>query len=427
MSRLHVLAVVLMVAGLALSGCATAGGPPAVGVNATAVRPYGPAGAAPGGTHGPAGTAPAGTHGPAGATPAATAGTGRSGHAGRPGGGVLAAFCPARPAPALTADLSRAVATSLRAEVIPLGISADGRTAYVSAWTSAFAGVAALNLATGALRPIRSFGDPSADQADGAWGGRWLVWDETYSLQSLDTFTVFGWDSVTGRLVRLGHSLTSAAGTPWPSPWHAPAVSGHFAAWAQGYGPGGLVQIRLADLRTGAVTVIRQGHVQAPFFDGGLLVWPESDSPGSPTTLRSYSLATARLAPLPAVLRAVRGTDFVATDGTRTAYLSPDLTAMYYSPAPDRGARMVLRLPPGVEFAYLAMAPGALAWTTTKATYLASTSTGGYSAVTPRYGFAVTGQGPAVLVSDAPASAAPHPILALHVVNVSAAGWPRCS
>jgi len=410
----HVLAVALAGADLLLSGCAPAFGPAGAGVTATANRPPVQVGAA-----------PARASGSAGATSAAAANAGGPGHGGRPGG-VLTAFCAVRPASAVTADLSRAVAASLRAELIPLGVSADGRTGYVSAWTSAFAGVAALNLATGALRPIRPFGDPATDQADGALGGRWLVWDETYSLQSLDAFTVFGWDSVTGRVLRLGHSLSSAAGTPWPSPWHAPAVSGDFAAWAQGYGPAGLVQIRLADLRTGAVTVIRQGHVQAPFFDGGLLVWPESDRPGSLTTLRAYNPAAGRLVGLPPVLRAVHGTDFVATDGTRTAYLSPDLTELYYSPAPDRGARMVLRLPSGVEFANLAMAPGALAWTTTQATYLASTSTGGYSRVTRRYGFAVTGSGPAVLIADAPASEAAHPILPLHVVNPSAPGWPRC-
>src|SRR6266567_6560358 len=172
------------------------------------------------------------------------------------------------------------------------------------------AGVAALSLATGALHPIARFGNRATDQADGAWGGRWLVWEQTYSLSSLDHFTVFGWDSGTGRLVRLGRSLVSPGGAPWPSPWHAPAVSGSFAAWAQGYGPGGLVEIRLADLRTGRVRVIARGHVQAPFFDGGLLVWPASGRPGAPTRLHAYATATGRAATLPSVLRRIRGTDF---------------------------------------------------------------------------------------------------------------------
>ena len=388
-----------LVAGLAVSACAAGVGPDGAG-SAT----------------GSGGTT---AHAPDGAGQAQGAGRARD-------PGSLTGFCRTRASASVTAALSRPVGASLRNEVVPLGVSADARTAYVSTWTPGFAGVAALNLVSGALRPIQRFAAPATDQADGAWGGRWLVWVQTYSLQSLDDFAVFGWDSVTGRLVRLGHSVRSPSGVSWPSPWHAPAVSGGYAAWAQGYGPGGLVEIRLANLRTGRITVIRTGHVQAPFFDGGLLVWPESDSPGSPTTLHAYNLPTASLAPLPPVLRAVRGTDFVVTDGVRTAYFSPGLTELYYSPAPDQAAAMVLPLPAGVDFSYLAIGPGALAWTTTAATYLASTRTGGYVQVTPRYGFAVTGSGPSVLISDAPAGKSAHPILALHVVSPSVANWPRC-
>lgn len=344
----------------------------------------------------------------------------------RPGAAPVGAFCPARPLASLTASLGTAVPASLRAEIIPLGITADGATAYVSAWTRRFAGVAALSLHTGRLRPIARFGDPATDQADGAWGGRWLVWAQTYSLASLDDFAIVGWDSVTGRLRTLGRSMSAPDGTPWPSPWHAPAVSGRYAAWAQGYGPGGLVQIRLADLRTGRVTVIASGHVQAPFFDGTLLVWPASARPGALTRLHAYSTTAGRPAALPAVLRQVRGTDFVVTDGVRTAYLSPALDELYYSPAPDRAAAVVLRLPRGVSFSNLGMAQRALAWTTTRATYLASTRTGGYIQATPAYGFAVTDAGPDVLVSDAPASKAAHPPLALHVLDGAGIGRGRC-
>ena len=80
----------------------------------------------------------------------------------------------------------------------------------------------------------------------------------------------------------------------------------------------------------------------------------------------------------------------------------------------------MLRLPPGVDFAGLAIAPGSLAWTTSRATYLASTRTGGYARVTPRYGDA-TGSGPGMLISDAPAEKAAHPILPMHVVRPA---WP---
>jgi hypothetical protein len=320
--------------------------------------------------------------------------------------------------------LARVVAGSSQAQVEPLGV-ARGRRIFVAAWTPRFSGVGELSMATGSLRGIRAFASSDADQADGVSDGRWLVWAQTYSLQDLDRFTMYAWDSSAGRLRRIGRSLTGPHGVPWPSPWHAPAVSGHYAAWAQGYGPGGVVEIRLADLTTGHVTTIRQGHVQPPLFDGDLVVWPESDRPGTLTTLRAYSLAERRLVPLPVALRAVRGTEYVVSDGTRTAYLSPDLTRLYYSPREDQAARQALALPSGVAFASLALAPGSLAWTTTRATYLASTKTGAFTQVTPRYGYA-TGSGSVILVSDAPAVKQVHPPLPLHIVDPASIRWPAC-
>ncbi len=299
-----------------------------------------------------------------------------------------------------------------------MGVSADGRTGYVSAWTSGFSGVAAIDLRTGALRPIRRFARPFAEQADGAWGGRWLAWEQTYSLQSLDRFTVYAWDARSGAVTRIGGSLDAPNGTPWPSPWHAPAVSGRYAAWAQGFGPGGLVEIRVADLRTGQVSVIARGHLQAPFLDGGLVVWPQSGRPGALTTLRAYSIAAGQRASLPLALRSVTGTDLVVADGTRTAYVDPALTGLYYSPLPSVPARLMLRLGEGTEFSSLSIGKGLLAWTTTEATYLASTVTGRYVQVTPAYGLAVTGAGPTALVSDAPAGRSAHPSLVLHPVAV---------
>ncbi len=323
--------------------------------------------------------------------------------------------------------LASVVPGSLGEEAVPLGVTASGRTGYVSLWTGKFAGVAALDLRTGAFRPIKRFASPGADQADGAWGGRWLVWEETYSLQSLDDFTVYAWNSVTGKVVRIGHSLAGRTGTPWPSPWHAPAVSGDYAAWAQGYGPGGLVQIRLADLRTGRVSVVAEGHVQAPFFDGGLLVWPASDRPGAETSLRAYSLSTRAASPLPAALRSVHGTDFVASDGTRTAYFNAGLTELYYSPAPGQPGRVMLRLPAAAGFTGLGLGADLVTWSTTTATYAASTVTGRYVQVTPAYGFAVAGQGPDILVADAPLGKSVHPALPLHVVSLRPAAAPRCA
>jgi hypothetical protein len=358
------------------------------------------------------------------------AGSGTSGSGatrlGASGSAPALVFCQTTPGPALRTAVSRLVPGSSEAEVQPLGVSGDGRQAYASTWSAGFSGVAALSLSTGKLQPIKVFAHPASDQADGSSAGQWLVWAQTYSLASLDHFTMYAWNAATRHLSRLGGSIAGPNGVAWPSPWHAPAVGGgHYAAWAQGYGPGGLVEIRLANLDTGQVATIRTGHTQPPFFDGGLVVWPESDAPGTQTTLRAYSLAARQIVPLPAALRSVHGTEFVVTDGTRTAYLSPGLTQLYYSPRQDEPARLALSLPAGADFADLAMAPDTLAWTTSRATYLASTRTGAFAKVTPQYGYA-TGSASVVLVTDAPSQKEVHPALPLHVIDPAAIRWPAC-
>ena len=59
-------------------------------------------------------------------------------------------------------------------------------------------------------------------------------------------------------------------------------------------------------------------------------------APGSETSLRAYNVSAHAAAPLPPVLASVQGTDYIVTDGTRTAYLSPDFPRLYYSPAQDQ-------------------------------------------------------------------------------------------
>ena len=85
----------------------------------------------------------------------------------------------------------------------------------------------------------------------------------------------------------------------------------------------------------------------------------------------------------------------------------------------------MLRLQPGQDFTDLALAPGSLAWSTTTATYLASTRTGAFTQVTPHYGYA-TGSQSVVLISDAPSQKSAHPPLPTHVVDPAAIDWPDC-
>ena len=89
-------------------------------------------------------------------------------------------------------------------------------------------------------------------------------------------------------------------------------------------------------------------------------------------------------------------------------------------------ARPVVRLPAGSDFTSLALAPRALAWSTSAATYLASTATGSFVQVTPAYGYA-TGSSSVLLVTDAPAGKSAHAPLPTYVVNPATFSWPACA
>ncbi len=145
-------------------------------------------------------------------------------------GRVLASLtlCAARPTASLRAELTGPVPSALRGSVQPLGVSGDGRAAYVATDTPGFSGIAAVTLASGKLRKIRAFPHPLDDEAFGSSDGRWLVWAEVTNVQQIsrnlkgpDDVTVRSWDAVTGRLRTLGHAREPLIGVP--------VVRGHYA------------------------------------------------------------------------------------------------------------------------------------------------------------------------------------------------------
>jgi hypothetical protein len=334
-------------------------------------------------------------------------------------------LCAAKPTASLSQALQRTVPQSLDANVFPFGLSANGTTLYASVRTAGFKGIAAITLATWTVREAQAFASPH-DGAFESGEGPWIAWSEFYSASDQSDYTVYAWDSVTGQLRTLGHSLRGPDGW-WPSPWSAPAVSGHYAAWPVGDGPGPVDKLMLADLATGRERAIYQGDALQPFFDGGLLVWPASARPGGPTTLRAASVTSGRPAVLPAALQGVgvHASEITSSSG-RTAYIiGPEYSKLYYSPSPSEPARVVLTLPAGEQFAAIEMGQGWLAWTTTTATYLASTRTGSYVQVTPIYGLAA-GQGSGVVAISDYAGKSQPAHSSLHLLDFARLAWPSC-
>jgi hypothetical protein len=226
------------------------------------------------------------------------------------------------------------VALSRRASVVPWALAGDGRSFFGSLYSNRFSGVVRVDAASSRYTPIKRFANRRADQADGAFDGRWLVWHEYHSLSSFDDFTTWSWDSQSGQLRQIGAATAAPTGGFWPSPWRQPDARGGFATWTQGSGAGGLGDVHVYDLSAGTDRVVRQGHPQGSFLvAGGLVVWPESAAPGAATEMRAADVHTGEPVTPPPALRPLRGVSALATDGRAVAYPNADFTALWWSPS----------------------------------------------------------------------------------------------
>lgn len=288
-------------------------------------------------------------------------------------------LCASTPGPALAAGMKRSVARTKRVPTYPIALSADGSRMFVSTYGRDFSGVAELVVASGKLHPIHAFAHPDRYQAGGAFDGRYLVWFEYHSLNGLDDFTAYSYDTRSGEVRTIGQPHTDAKGNFYSSPWQYPVASAGYAAFALGVGVGGLTEIMGIELATGASRVLRRGHAQAPIMVATTVIWPESSAPGVETTLRAVNVRTGKTVGLSPVLRAVHGTPVLVGDGTRFAYVDPSGHELFFSPAPGTPAKSVLRLDHAEQFQSVGMAAHTLVWTTTEATYVADLRTGRYA------------------------------------------------
>ena len=223
---------------------------------------------------------------------------------------------------------------SRRVALNPWGLAHDGRSFFATVYSPTFSGVARIDVPTSRMTKVRAFPDPTDYQADGAFDGRWLVWDEYHGFESFDDFTVWAWDSRTGEVRRIGAAAGAPGGERWASPWRQADVRGGIATWVQGSGPDGLTDVHAFNLRTGKDTVVRTGHAQGSFLlRNHVVAWPESPSPGAATRMYAASAVTGTALPTPASLRPLRGVSGLATDGSRIAYPDGAYKSLWWSPS----------------------------------------------------------------------------------------------
>ena len=227
--------------------------------------------------------------------------------------------------------------------LVPFALAHDGRSFFAAVYSPRFSGVAEVDARTNAIKRIKAFPHPASDQADGAFDGRWLVWSEYHSLTSLDDFTVWAWDSRSGRVTRIGAATRSSRGDLWASPLRAPDTLDGIATWVQGIGPDGVAAVHVYNLRSRRGLIIHRGHAQGSFLLARRLVgWPESPGPGRVTRIRVASALTGEPGKVPRAMRTLGGVAGLATDGTRIAYPSAQYRSIWWSPSLRQKPRRIV-------------------------------------------------------------------------------------
>jgi len=269
--------------------------------------------------------------------------------------------------------------------IAPLALANDARSFFAEIYTKAYSGIIKVNALTNRYAEIKRFQNPTQDQAMGGFDGRWLVWTEYHSLYNPDDFTVWSWDSRTGRSRQIGAARRSKNRTFLPSAWQAAVVLDGYATWEQGSGPNNLGKIHVANLRTGVDRVVRRGHVGGSFLvSGPLVVWPESMKPGVLTIMRAAEVKTGRAAATPPALQNLRGGLVPVTDGRAIAYATDDWRSLWWSPSLEVAPRRVYTAPKG-DFIenWVHVAERYVSFTVWPKAYLADASRGRYIQINP--------------------------------------------
>jgi hypothetical protein len=329
----------------------------------------------------------------------------------------------------------------------PIALSADGSSVYVQTISPTFLGIAMESLPSGAIVYRIRQEPPGYTGAQGGLGrGGVLVWTSTYSTHggAAGAMTpVLEWSPRTGRVTKPGPA--GSRGAPLSAPVFG--LGGRLVAWETA--DGRRQEIVEANLVSGTARVVGTGRLGPPVFVGSALVWFTATGPdgrpGHLVAVNAAALPALRPVAVPVSVRAasdpvvtgspgnwVPASSLIAVSGGAIAYVSSDLTKLYYSPSPSAPAKLVTRLSgPGATFTPggLFVGPGYIAWETASAgSYLASTSSFAVKKVideTRTWGL-LDGSGNNVLVVTSPPSKKSH-LLRYHLVSGSTISALRCA
>jgi hypothetical protein len=257
-------------------------------------------------------------------------------------------WCRAQPNAAWRRVLAtRVLPLSRRVALVPWSLAHDGRSFFASIYKrGGWSGVARVDVPTARVTRIRGFAHPMTDQADGAFGGRWLVWNAYHSLENFDDFTTWAWNSRTGAVTQIGAAQRAPDGSFWVSPWRQPDVRDGIATWVQGSGRGGITDVHVYDLAQGRDVVAHTGHAQGSFLVAGpLVVWPESPARGTWTRMLGFDPASGQAVAPPPALQTLRGISGLYTDGHAIAFPSAKYKSLWVAPSLTATPRLVVTAP----------------------------------------------------------------------------------
>ncbi len=295
-----------------------------------------------------------------------------------------------------------------------------GGTYFAAFYSATWSGVAELSIASGAVRRIATFADPSQDQIGfGAFGGQWLAWEESLSPSNYDSWVIWAWNASTGALAEVASSAALGSSLAAQTPQPEIALSGDEIAWVQN-GPSGIPEIMLHNLATKSTAIAAQGAVGPPTFWESTLLYPSLQRGQTYNELKAVSIQSLAPAAVPVGLSAARGLGMLSASVAAVVWTGTDQTSVWYW---QPGLRHPFEIYTGSNgFAeFYSMAGPYVVWDTSSGPIVADTETRSLVNLGSQYGYAVAAGSWILIAGDAVnQQKTMHPLETISAIDIAA-------
>jgi len=179
----------------------------------------------------------------------------------------------------------------------------SGNLAFGQWNTATGGGIAGVDMTTGQLTTISTYGPGVGGLGGMAVELPWLVWEQLDSQTNTSDWSIHAWNQTSGTSEILGTSR-QGDGTEIPGQQPLPVLDHGVVAWAQPVAPNlgeARAEIHVVDLFTGRVSVLDSGHVSSPVYAGPYLIWGKYI--GETFSFRAVIASTGRAVDLPTHLQ----------------------------------------------------------------------------------------------------------------------------